>query len=253
MNKTLLLAGMAAIMLTACTSHYTVTDVSRTRLVIDKRYDTAPDSRATAFLAPYKQKVDSVMGPVLGIVACDMAAVRPESNLSNLLPDILMWAAKDYDEKPDFGVYNIGGIRAALSKGQVTYGDVLDVAPFENKICFLTLTGENVMELFRQIAKRGGEGVSRGVELVITTDRKLRSARLNGEEIDPQRNYRITTIDYLSQGNDQLTAFKNHTDLNSPQDDKNNTRYLIADYFREMQAKGQMVDAKVEGRIKIED
>jgi len=192
------------------------------------------------------------MGPVLGVVARDMAAVRPESDLSNLLPDILVYMAKDYNETPDFGVYNIGGIRAALSKGQVTYGDVLDVAPFENKICFLTLTGENVLELFSQIAKRGGEGVSHGVELVITTDGQLRSARLNGQQIVPQRKYRIATIDYLAQGNDQLTAFKKHTDLNSPQEEKNNTRYIIADYFRQMQAKGKTVDSKVEGRIKVE-
>lgn len=192
------------------------------------------------------------MGPVLGVVARDMAAVRPESDLSNLLPDILVYMAKDYNETPDFGVYNIGGIRAALSKGQVTYGDVLDVAPFENKICFLTLTGENVLELFSQIAKRGGEGVSHGVELVITTDGQLRSARLNGQQIAPQRKYRIATIDYLAQGNDQLTAFKKHTDLNSPQEEKNNTRYIIADYFRQMQAKGKTVDSKVEGRIKVE-
>ena len=253
MKKTILLAGLAAMTLAACTTHYTVTDVSRTRLVIDKRYDAQPDSRAIAFLAPYKQKVDSVMGPVLGTVACDMAALRPESNLSNLLPDILVYMSKDYNEKPDFGVYNIGGIRAALSKGQVTYGDVLDVAPFENKICFLTLKGNDVLDLFAQIAKRGGEGVSHGVELVITNDGQLRSARLNGEEIHPQKAYRITTIDYLSQGNDGMPAFTKCTDLNSPQEEKNNTRYLIADYFREMQAKGQVVDAKVEGRIKIEN
>ena len=254
MKRTLypLLTISLTLALSSCTTHYTLTGVSRTRLVIDSRYDQTPDSRAAAFLEPYKQKVDSVMGPVLGTVAHDMAADRPESDLSNLLPDILVYMAKDYGETPDFGVYNIGGIRAALSKGQVTYGDVLDVAPFENKICFLTLTGEDVLELFGQIAKRGGEGVSHGVELVITADGKLRSARLNGQQIDPQRKYRITTIDYLAQGNDQLTAFKKHTDLNSPQEEKNNTRYIIADYFKQMQTEGKTVDAKVEGRIKVE-
>ena len=68
-----------------------------------------------------------------------MHADRPESDLSNLLADILVWAAKDYGESPVLGIYNMGGIRADLTKGDVTYGDVLDVAPFENKICFTTL------------------------------------------------------------------------------------------------------------------
>ena len=240
-------------LLCGCASHYQVSSVSKQRIVVDSRYDNKPVAQGEAFLAPYKQKVDSIMGPVVGIVACDMAAERPESNLSNLLPDILMWAAKDYNEKPDFAVYNVGGIRAALSKGKVTYGDILDIAPFENKISFISLTGENVLKLFSQIAARGGEGLSHGVELLLSKDLKLVSARLNGEEIDPARSYRITTIDYLAQGNDGLTAFKAGTDLNSPKEDKNNSRYIIVNYFREQQAKGLAVDSKVEGRVRIEN
>ena len=244
---------MMIALLCGCASHYQVASVSKQRIVVDSRYDNKPVAQGEAFLAPYKQKVDSIMGPVVGIVACDMAAERPESNLSNLLSDILMWAAKDYNEKPDFAVYNVGGIRAALSKGKVTYGDILDVAPFENKISFISLTGENVLKLFSQIAARGGEGLSHGVELLLSKDLKLVSARLNGEEIDPARSYRITTIDYLAQGNDGLTAFKAGTDLNSPKEDKNNSRYIIVNYFREQQAKGLAVDSKVEGRVRIEN
>jgi len=238
-----------ALLFAGCTSHYQLTDVSQTRILVDNRYDATPDVAAAAFLAPFKQKVDSVMGPVVGRAACDMVADRPESALSNLLPDIFMYMAKYYQEKPDFAVYNMGGIRAALSKGDVTYGDVLDIAPFENKISFITLSGEQVMHLFEQIAFRGGEGVSKGVQLVITKDGHLVSARLNGQPIDPKASYRITTIDYLVQGNDGLTAFKEGTNLNSPSDSKNNARYVISDYFREMMEAGKTVDAKVEGRI----
>lgn len=240
------------LILSACTSHYRLAGVERTRIVVDKRYDNLSDQQAVAFLAPYKQKVDSVMGPVVGTAACDMVAERPESPLSNLLPDILMWAASKYNEQPQFAIYNVGGIRAALSKGPVTVGDVLDVAPFENKICFLTLSGDKVLELFRQIARRGGEGVSRGIELVISSDGQLVSLHLNGKEIDPAQSYRITTIDYLSQGNDQMEAFKAHTELNAPGEEGNNVRNIIMDYFRTCQAQGKAVSAAVEGRVKVE-
>ena len=250
-NNIFLGTVFAVISLSACTSHYTLTDVTRTRIVVDNTYDATPDAAAAAFLAPYKQKVDSVMGPVVGRVAKTLVADRPESPLSNLLPDIFMYMAKYYQEKPDFAVYNMGGIRSSFIKGDVTYGDVLDVAPFENKICFLTMTGEQVMTLFGQIAFRGGEGVSKGVQLVITKDGNLVSARLNGQPIDPKASYRITTIDYLVQGNDGLTAFKEGTNLNSPSDSKNNARYVISDYFREMMKAGKTVDAKVEGRIVV--
>lgn len=241
----------AASVLASCHYHYQLAGVERSRIVIDSRYDGSIDAADVAFLAPYKRQVDSVMGPVMGTVAHNMAVSRPESDLSNLLSDILVWAAPKYGEKPVLGIYNMGGIRAELTKGTVTYGDVLDIAPFENKIAFTTLSGESLMKLFRQMAARGGEGVSKGCELLITSDGQLLSARLHGKDIDPKATYRVTTIDYLLGGNDGMTAFSEGTNVNAPKSAENNTRFIIMDYFKEKAANGEAVDAKVEGRIKI--
>jgi 2',3'-cyclic-nucleotide 2'-phosphodiesterase (5'-nucleotidase family) len=248
MRKTLKLIAGTAVMTTigACSSHYELTSISHQRIVIDKRFDAQPDKAAADFMIPYKQKVDSIMGPVVGRAAHYMNANRPES-------DLLIWASKDYDEKPDMSIYNIGGIRTGLAKGDVTYGDVLDIAPFENKICFLTLTGDKLLKLLRQIAARGGEGVSHGTELVISAKGELLSVRLHGKEIDPNKSYRIATIDYLIQGNDGMTAFREGTQVVSPKESKNNTRFIIINYFKEKAAKGEAVSAKVEGRIKVKN
>ena len=252
-RKTVYLVGLSAMLMgTGCASHYELASVKRTRILVDSRYDAAPDVAAAKFMEPYKHRVDSVMGPVVGEVDHEMTAHRPESDLSNLLADIMVWGAKDYHEKVDFGVYNMGGIRAALSKGKVTYGDVLDIAPFENKICFVTLTGAKVLELFSQMAHTGGEAVSHGVELVFTRDHKLKSARLNGKEIDPKVSYRIATLDYLAQGNDKMEAFKSATNVVSPQESSNNTRFIIMNYFKEQTAQGKVVNAHKEGRIRVE-
>lgn len=231
---------------------YKVAKVERTRILIDKRWDAEPDAEAARFIAPYQQKVDSVMGPVVGTTAHEMHRHRPESELSNLLCDILVWGGKMLGEEPVFAVYNLGGIRSSLPKGKITVGDVNDMAPFENKICFLTLTGDKVMELFRQIAHRGGEGVSHAVKMVITRDGQLKSVTLNGEPIDPNKSYRVATLDYLAEGNDQLTAFKSGTDVVAPKEKEHNVRYIIMDYFREMQKQGKSVESKIEGRCTVE-
>jgi 2',3'-cyclic-nucleotide 2'-phosphodiesterase (5'-nucleotidase family) len=93
--------------------------------------------------------------------------------------------------------------------------------------------------------------VSHGVELVIDKSGKLLSAKLNGNEIDDNKEYRVATIDYLVQGNDGLKAFLKGTNLLDLPDKKHDSRFVIMDYFREKAAQGIVVNAKVEGRIKV--
>jgi 2',3'-cyclic-nucleotide 2'-phosphodiesterase (5'-nucleotidase family) len=248
---------MAPMLMFSCApKHYQLASVERTRIIVDSRFDQQPDEAAVKFLEPYKRVNDSIMGPIMGQVAHNMHPQRPESDLSNLLSDILIWAAKDYNEEPVLAIYNMGGIRADLTKGDVTYGDVLDVAPFENKICFTTLKGDKVLEVFRQMAYRGGEGVSKGVELVIKKadneeHGELVSAKLHGKEIDPQADYRVATLNYLLEGNDGMPALREGTNVVKPDEASNNTRFLIMNYFRDKQSRGEIVDAQVEGRIKV--
>jgi 2',3'-cyclic-nucleotide 2'-phosphodiesterase (5'-nucleotidase family) len=242
---------MPVLLLASCKQHYEVASMQRSRIVVDARYDAQPDQKVADLLKPYKHQVDSVMGPVVGRSTKYMTAKRPEGTLSNLLADILVWAAKDYGEQPDLGLYNMGGVRADLPKGKVTYGDVLDVAPFENKISFVTLKGDVLLELFAQIASVGGEGLSRSVRMVITKDGLLESVTVNGQPIDPQKEYRVTTIDYLLGGTDKMEAFKKGTNINAPKDASNNTRFIIMNYFREMDKQGKVVDSEIEGRVTI--
>ena len=252
MRKKQCILALMALIIVSCKTHYQVVSIERSRIVVDARYDTHQDAEAVAFLAPYQHVVDSVMGPVVGYSAKYMQSYRPESELSNLLADIMVWAAKDYNEQVDFGVYNMGGIRASLPEGKVTYGDILDIAPFENKIAFTTLSGADVMQLFREIASTGGEGVSSAVRLVITKDGQLVSATVNGQPVDLQKDYRVTTIDYLLGGNDKLMALAKGRNINSPQGAENNSRFMIMDYFREMQKQGKVVDSNIEGRIRVQ-
>ena len=249
-RKFILMIGFGLFLVfTGCSTHYQLAAISRSRILVDSNYDGSTNPNVMAFLAPYKYRVDSLMEPVVARSDHYMKVRRPESDLSNLLADIMVWGAKAYNEQVDFAVYNMGGIRADLPSGDVTYGDVLDIAPFENKICFLSLTGDKVMELFRQIASTGGEGVSKGGELMLSKNNRLLHASLNGKPIDPNAKYRIATIDYLAQGNDKLEAFKFKTEFNAPQDESNNSRYIILNYFKQLTAEGKTVNSATEGRI----
>ena len=249
MTRNLCVLTVIAVVMVSCKSSYQVVNVERSRILVDARYDSHYDMEASRFLDTYRHVIDSITSPVVGHMARSLHVQRPESELSNLLADIMVWAAKDSGEHVDFGVYNMGGIRADLPAGAVTYGDVLDIAPFENKIAFATLSGADVLELFSEMASVGGEGVSHAVRMVITKDGKLVSAAINGQVVDPQRDYRIATIDYLLDGTDKMSAFHKAKDVNSPLSDENNSRFVIMNYFREMDRQGKLVDSQMEGRV----
>lgn len=246
------IALLAPLMFMSCTGgRHSVVQVSGTRLLVDAQYDNRESEEIKAFIAPYQEQVNKLMSPVVGHSSEYMSAERPESLLSNLLADILKWSGTRYGENIDFAVYNMGGIRASLAKGNVTYGDVLDMAPFENKLCFLTLKGSEVLTLFRQMATTGGEAVSKGVQIVITADGKLLSAKLNGEEIDASRPYRIATLDYLSQGNDKMEAFKQSYDLRLLTEKGSSVRDVIVAYMQEKLANNEELKSAIEGRIVV--
>ena len=248
-----LISLLSLVLLCACHSTRTwqVASVERTRLVVDNHYEASIPEEAKQYLAPYARQVDSISSPIVGLTKHTLRRAQPESELSNLLADIMVWAGKQYGEQPDLGIYNMGGIRASLPAGDVTYGNVVDVAPFDNRISFSTLTGADLMDLFRQIAARGGEGVSHGVALEITANGQLISARLNGKEIAPEALYRVATIDYLAAGNDGLIAFKKKTNFRIPEGAGTEARYIITEYLRAERAAGRPVERPVEGRIRI--
>lgn len=247
-SSILLLATLAS-----CSSHrYSVEKADFRRYTIDSSYDNLPNAEAEKFIAPYRQTVDSIMSPIVGYAKCNMEAGRPESLLSNFLTDILVAAGSGFGEKPDLGIYNIGGIRASISKGAIKAGDIIDVAPFENKLCFLTLNGKDLISLFEQIAARGGEGVSSQVRAVISKDGKLRSLSIKGEPVRAEGTYRIATIDYLAEGNDGMPAFTLGTDRKMLQDKGNNLRYIIISHLQRLMKEGKMAESSLEGRITVE-
>ena len=48
-----------------------------------------------------------------------------------------------------------------------------------------------------------------------------------------------------------MPALREGTNVISPQEASNNTRFLIMNFFRDMEAKGIVVDSQVEGRIVV--
>ncbi|MCR5819466.1 MAG: 5'-nucleotidase C-terminal domain-containing protein [Bacteroidaceae bacterium] len=229
---------------------YRLSRVRPSRYEVTKRLDANLPREAEEFLASYKSCVDSLRLPFVGMSESFMYAYRPESPLSNWVADVLKWAGEQQGFKIDMGLCNIGGLRAAMPKDTVRIGDIMAITPFENVLSIVKMRGSDLTHLFENIAYAGGEGVSRGVCLVINTkSRSLVSAEINGNAVDPNAFYVIATLDYLSDGNDKMIALKNaveRKDIRIP------VRDLTRSYFAYLNARGEKASACVEGRVKDE-
>lgn len=232
---------------------FSVQKIDGKRIEVTKSLDDDSATKvAVDFVAPYKAKVDSIIGPVLGRSSIFMNADRPESLLGNWAADVLLNASKCIDGKKqkqaDFAVVNVGGLRNSMPQGEVTIGDVMEISPFENRMVVLTLTGEKVLELFQQFSIFGGEAVSHGLQIVYGADGKLQSAKLNGKDIDPKRTYRVATLDYLAEGNDNMRALMNPL---AYQKSNMLVRDIYMDFIRQQTKQGRELTSVIEGRTMI--
>ena len=97
-------------------------------------------------IAGYQADLDAQMEEVIGQCASDIAWSSPlvrtqESPLGNLAADAL----RDYCDA-DIAIQNGGGIRAGLTAGDVTVGDVFAMLPFDNKVTLIEVTGQTVWD-----------------------------------------------------------------------------------------------------------
>jgi 2',3'-cyclic-nucleotide 2'-phosphodiesterase (5'-nucleotidase family) len=225
--------------------HYALKSVVGERVEITKELDSKVDYD---LISQYKPSVDSLMSPVLGKSAVFMYASRPESLLSNWVADVLVNTAVEQGLDVDMGLCNIGGLRSSMPKGEVTVGDIMSISPFDNMLCLLSIRGRDLLELFRQIARLGGEGVSSSLRMVITSDGALVSAYINGKRIKKNRIYNVVTIDYLAEGNDGMTALKYAVKC---VETKHSMRDVLMDYIRRQAERGVLIDSRIEGRIVV--
>jgi 2',3'-cyclic-nucleotide 2'-phosphodiesterase (5'-nucleotidase family) len=207
-------------------------------------------ARVRAILERDKAYIDSIKSPMLGEAAVALEKYIPESPLMNFAADALMAMAQQHSkEKIDIALTNKGGLRSNIAAGTITFGDVYNVFTFENRLAFLTLNGEQLTQLCKEIAKVGGEAIS-GMRLVITPNGELVGATVGGKAIKPQATYRIATLDYLSQGNDNLTTLAQGTDFEIT---KHLLRDLMVEYVNRQTAKGKKISAACDGRITIKE
>ena len=151
---------------------------------------------------------------------------RAETNLGDLAAD----AARDAGGA-DIGICGGGGIRTSIAKGDITYGQIINVHPFGNQITVIKVTGQQILDALEWSAKEipdefGGflqvSGLTYVIDVTVPSpckssvsimssiegERRVRDVMVDGKPIDPEAYYTVAGSDYWLTGNgDGYTAF----------------------------------------------
>ena len=212
--------------------------------VTDRFSPSAYDKNIQNFLAPYRHVVDSINANVIGYSLVSMENLRTDCPFGNFSGDFGMWFGRQVADSirmaggefpyPDLSIMNVGGIRQPMEKGAITEGQILSTFPFSNRMRVIAIKGQYLLETM-QIVTPKGEAVSESVRVVYDNDGKITHMLVNGDEIDPEREYIVSVIDYVAEGNDGMVPMKNHTVLWR---DSQEVCHRIIEYIRHLNALG---------------
>lgn len=217
--------------------------------VTDRFSPSAYDKELRAFLAPYTHKVDSVNHVQVGWSDEALSNDRTTGPLANWTGDMGMWLGRLFTDSlrragvdipaPDLAIMNVGGIRQPMPKGMVSEGRVLSMYPFTNRLLLIRMKGRDIIETMKIVAPKGGEAVSGSLRVVTDSNRNVEHVVLDGWEMDPDRDYVVATIDYVAEGNDDMTPMARHEVLWR---DAEELGYRVIRYLKHLSSLGLAVD-----------
>ncbi|MCR5290889.1 MAG: 5'-nucleotidase C-terminal domain-containing protein [Treponema sp.] len=226
--------------------------------ITDKAFP--PDAEVATLIKPYLEKAEASLKEVVMVTSAEFPFGKKQTRYREMATgDILCDAAVDYSKEMgvdvDFALFNGGGIRTGLPKGDVTREQMITMLPFENYVYILTLKGSDVKELFSFVGtiNQGAGGfaqVSKEVHYTITYDAegkngKMSDLTINGKPVDDNKIYRIATNDYMAKGGDGYTVMLKALD-------SYNLRLIMNEVFIQYAAKlPQPVSPTTDGRINI--
>ena len=194
------------------------------------------DPEMKAFMDEIVDAYRPLMEREIGEVPCDLIVREAdgydvsrvgENGLCDLVADAMRAAGGT-----QAALLVAGSVRNNLGKGKVTYQDVLDILPYSNEIVTVSVTGQIILDALEFgvsalpcVASRFPQvsgitcHVNRDIESSVVRDdknqfvsvagqRRVSDVYIDDEPIDPKAEYTLTISDYLLNGGDGFTMFR---------------------------------------------
>ena len=204
--------------------------------------DTAtvtPDPEVAAVVARFEEDLSKALDVPIGATAVELdsrsATVRTgEAAIGNLFADAMRASAG-----ADAAVTNGGGIRGGRiyrPGTTITRRDILAELPFGNRVVTVEVSGSELKRALEnglsQLPAPNGRfpqvsGLTIDAEVRRPAGNRIVSLEVGGAPLDESRTYRVAINDYMLQGGDGYTAFRDATALLPPEDSPPMTTEVI--------------------------
>lgn len=243
------------------------------------------DADTAAFIAGLQADLAKITERVIGRSDVRLVALEDddytwsvrahETNLGDFVADAYLALAWHGGVMADIGFVNGGGIRANIEPGDVTYGDLINVQPYNNQLCYVDTLGQNILDALEAGVANlpnpsGGLQHVSGLAYTVRTDipssvqmpgrkfggvtgeYRVRDVLVNGEPLDVNRRYKLVSHTFLLvEGGDGLTMFMNDEAVLLDLDNKALIEYIQYDLKGTIGS--EYADPDGQGRIVIKN
>jgi 2',3'-cyclic-nucleotide 2'-phosphodiesterase (5'-nucleotidase family) len=224
-------------LLISCSSHpFYVSKIEGKKISVSKEQSGV--SEIENYIKPYKEHIDKELSEVLAyspetldktkgewqtIIGCFLADITLEKSNPIFL--------KRENKNIDVCFLNHGGIRTIIPKGDVTARNAYEVMPFENSAVVVGLKQEQIIAIANYIISEKKPHPLSGMTFTISKENKPINIFIQGKPLEENKIYYVVTSDYLSNGGDNMTFFKNNVERH---DLDYKLRNIMIDYFKDV-------------------
>ena len=201
----------------SCTNTgYTISKVSYEDNI--KVLDSIDDIDIELIIKPYRDKIKTLEKTVgFSKESYSIRDGKLESTLGNLIADILYEESnpefyKITSNNIDFALFNYGGVRGTLNKGEITQHDLFTIMPWKNLATVVKIKGEKVIDLVDYFNKENLAHPSTRLEIEFI-NKKIKKILINKRKFDKNKSYYVLTSNFLQEGGDKMTFFKDPLEL----------------------------------------
>ncbi|MBP7562357.1 MAG: bifunctional metallophosphatase/5'-nucleotidase [Candidatus Cloacimonetes bacterium] len=192
-----------------------------------------PDAEIDEMISARQAIVEKGMDDVVGTAGSFLsrASVDAQNAMGNFTCEAMKEAAG-----ADFAFINLGGVRAEIPMGPVTYRHVFNVMPFDNQVVTILVDGVMLKKIIetRVAGSRAGL-ILAGGKITYSRSRndfdRVTRLEIAGEPWKADKIYRVATTDFLLQGNAGLTLLTTIPESQVIRHEVN-LRDAMVDYFK---------------------